>query len=72
MVLRFGNEAFVTWYDKMVSDLPSVMQHTLLPQPESADESEKQRHAQMIGNPTLFLSAFPIALFITSSWRGGA
>jgi hypothetical protein len=50
---RFGNEAFVTWYDKMVADLPYVMQRALLPLPETgADDGAKQRHALMIGTRT--------------------
>lgn len=47
--LRFGNEAFVTWYDKMVADLPSVMQRVLLPLSDAADENERQKHHEMIG-----------------------
>jgi serine/threonine-protein phosphatase 2A activator len=54
---RFGNEAFVTWYDKMAADLPSVLQRALLPLPEaaSADDNETQRHTQMIAEVSTYL-----------------
>jgi len=49
---RFGNEAFVTWFDKAAERLPALLQRVLFPPPHDArsvTDGEKQRHGEMIG-----------------------
>lgn len=48
MPVRFGNEAFVTWYDKVSAELSDVIERTLLPFTKNTDE-EKKQHREMIG-----------------------